>query len=255
MEFTWIQVVVVCTLVFFAGLVDAIAGGGGLISVPAYFFAGIPAHFALATNKFSSCIGTTFSTYRYIKHKRYHLQSALVSIISAFIGSWLGAHLVLAMDERVIKIVLVITLPVIGLFLMTRRGFKSDEDQRELSMKKVIPLSILSAFLIGAYDGFYGPGTGTLLILFHTGLIGFNLTTASGNAKIVNLTSNIAALITFLINGKVLFLIGIPAALCSIVGHWLGSGLAIKKGAKVIRPVFFLVFAGLMVKIALDLIL
>lgn len=252
MEITLIHIVMVCILIFFAGLVDAIAGGGGLISVPAYFFAGIPPHYALATNKFSSCIGTFFSTMRYIKHKRYHLKSAIVSVISAFIGSWMGAHLILMLDEKLIKVILVITLPVIGILLMTRKNFRQESSEGELSLNKIIILSVISAFLIGAYDGFYGPGTGTLLILFHTSLIGFNMTTASGNAKIINLTSNIAALITFLINGKVLFLIGIPAAICSIIGHVVGSGLAIKKGAKIIRPVFYLVFAGLMLKIGLD---
>ncbi|WP_105618390.1 TSUP family transporter [Vallitalea okinawensis] len=252
MDISWVQLGIICLLVFFAGLVDSIAGGGGLISVPAYFFAGIPAHFALGTNKFSAAVGTFLSTLRFIKNKRYHLQAALVSIVSAFIGSALGARLVLEMDERVIQIVLVITLPVIGIYLMTKRGF-GKEEKKNLPMAKVILLSILSAFLIGAYDGFYGPGTGTLLILFYTGFIGFDLTTASGNAKIVNLTSNIAALITFIIHGKVLFFIGIPAAICSMAGHWIGSGLAIKNGAKVIRPVFIAVFVGLMLKIVYDI--
>lgn len=255
MDISWVQLGIICLLVFFSGLVDSIAGGGGLISVPAYFFAGIPAHFALGTNKFSSAIGTSFSTFRFIKNKKYHLLAALVSIVSAFIGSALGARLVLELDERVIQIILVITLPIIGIYLMTRRGFGKEDTKKELPMAKVILLSILSAFLIGAYDGFYGPGTGTLLILFYTGFIGFDLTTASGNAKIVNLTSNIAALITFIIHGKVLFLIGLPAALCSMAGHWIGSGLAIKKGAKVIRPVFIAVFIGLMLKIVYDIVI
>ena len=103
------------------------------------------------------------------------------------------------------------------------------------------------------YDGFFGPGTGSFLILTYTAVIGFDLTTASGNAKIVNLASNVAALITFILGGKIVYLLGIPAAISGILGNWIGSGLAIKNGSKVIRPVFIGVISMLFLKVGYDL--
>jgi uncharacterized membrane protein YfcA len=115
-------------------------------------------------------------------------------------------------------------------------------------------LSLLIGFAIGAYDGFFGPGTGTFLMLAFTGLTGFSLATASGNAKVVNLASNIAALIAFAINGTVMLSIGIPAAISGMAGNWLGSGLAVKNKAKIIRPVFGLAVGLLFAKIVWDLL-
>lgn len=245
---------IICPLVFITGFVDAIAGGGGLISLPSYLFIGLPIHFAYGTNKFSSSFGTLFSTIRFIKNKQIHYMSAVSSVGGALVGSFLGARAALALDAVYLKYCLIILLPIIGVFILTRRSFGEKDSTVRLSNIKIIILSILSGLLIGAYDGFFGPGAGTFLILFYTGIIGFNLTTASGNAKLVNLSSNISALITFIIGGKVVFWIGIPAAFFGIAGNWIGSGLAIKKGAKIIRPVFIGVMVLLFVKIAFDLI-
>lgn len=253
MEITTNMLFIICPLVFLAGFVDSIAGGGGLISLPSYTFIGLPAHFVLGTNKFSSSFGTFFSTMRFMKNGKIHYKSAVASVISALLGSFLGAKAALALDEVYLKYVLIVLLPIIAIFILTRRGFGEEDKSFNLSSKKIISLSLLSGLLIGAYDGFFGPGTGTFLILMYTGVIGFNLTTASGNAKIVNLASNIAAVLTFIASGKVAYQIGIPAALCGILGNWIGSGLAIKRGAKVIRPVFISVIALLFIKIGVDL--
>lgn len=254
MNETVILLLKICPFIFLAGLVDSIAGGGGLISLPAYMFAGLPIHFAYGTNKFSSTFGTFFSTLRFVRSGKIHYISAVISAAAALFGSHWGAKAALALDEKYLKYCLVVLLPVIGVFVLTRRGFGEKETAAELSRIKVILLSFLSGLLIGAYDGFFGPGTGTFLILIYTGVIGFSLITASGNAKVVNLSSNIAALITFIIGGKVSFIVGIPAALFGILGNWIGSGLAIKNGAKVIKPVFIGVLALLFIKIVVDFI-
>lgn len=245
---------IICPLVFAAGFVDSIAGGGGLISLPAYTLAGLPMHFALATNKFSSTFGTFFSAMRFFKSGKIHLKSAVASVFSALLGSFLGAKLALALDEKYLKYCLVVLLPVIAVFIATRRGFGEKDSTLSLSDMKIIVLSVISGLVIGAYDGFFGPGTGTFLILMYTGVIGFNLTVSSGNAKLVNLASNVSALATFLIDGKVLFSIGIPAVLFGILGNWIGSGLAIKNGAKIIRPIFICVVFLLFLTILFDLI-
>jgi len=248
-------ILIVCPLIFLAGFIDSIAGGGGLISLPAYLFAGLPMHNAIATNKFSSTFGTAISTYRYIKSGSANLKSALASVVGALVGSYAGARLALALDEKYLQYFLIIALPVIAVFVLTRKNFGKDDTAFNLPPSKVVVFSVISGFVIGAYDGFFGPGTGTFLILAYTGIIGFNLKTASGNAKIVNLASNVAALITFIFSNKVMFQIGIPAALCGTLGNWLGSGLAIKKGSGVIKPFIIVVILLLFGKIFYDLIL
>lgn len=254
MHITFDMIIIVCLLTFTAGFVDSIAGGGGLISLPAYVAVGIPYHFALGTNKFSSSFGTLFSTIRFMKNRKIHYKSALTSAAAALLGSFMGAEIALLISQKYLKYCMVTLLPVIAIFILTRRNFGESDNAVNLTGKRIIALSVLSGLIIGAYDGFFGPGTGTFLILIYTGVLGFNLTTASGNAKVVNLASNISAVITFLANGKVVLAIGIPAALTGILGNWIGSGLAIKKGAKIIRPVLIGALALLLLKIASDLI-
>lgn len=244
---------ILCPLIFIAGFIDSIAGGGGLISLPSYILVGLPVHAAYGTNKFSSCCGTLFSAARYLKDGRIHLPSALSAAALALVGSFFGAKAALAMDEKFLQYCLIVLIPVIAVFVLTKRNFGESDRTAAISARRVILLSMLSGFFIGAYDGFFGPGTGTFLILIYTGVIGFDLTTASGNAKVVNLASNIAALITFFGSGVVRLELGIPAAFFGILGNWIGSGLAIRKGSRVIKPVFMLVITLLLVKIVTDI--
>lgn len=243
----------VCPLVFLAGIIDAVAGGGGLISLPAYLAAGLPPHIATATNKCSSTFGTLLSTIRFMKGKKIHYQSALSSAVAALIGSSLGATLNMSIDEKYLRYLLIIVLPVIAITVLFKKDFGEKSRVHEFSKIKILLLSVSAGFGIGVYDGFFGPGTGTFLLLIYTALIGFDLITASGNAKVVNLASNVAALITFTIGGKIVWHIGIPAAIFGIVGNWVGSGMALKSGRKVIRPMFFLALGLLMAKIIYDI--
>lgn len=254
MNITLQVILTVCPFIFLAGFLDSIAGGGGLISLPAYLFAGLPMHNAIATNKFSSTFGTAISAYRFIKSGNISLKSAFASVAGALAGSYTGARLALALEEKYLQYFLIIALPIIAVFVLTRKNFGKDETASDLPTSKVVAFSVISGFIIGAYDGFFGPGTGTFLILVYTGIIGFNLKTASGNAKIVNLASNVAALITFIFSNKVMFHVGFSAALCGILGNWLGSGLAIKKGSGVIKPFIIIVMILLFGKIVYDLI-
>ncbi|MDP4092964.1 MAG: TSUP family transporter [Bacillota bacterium] len=246
------MIITVCPLIFVAGFVDSIAGGGGLISLPAYLFAGLPVHYAYGTNKLSSTFGTMFSAFRFLKNGKIHLKSAVAAVISALFGSYLGAKAALALSDIYLRYFLIIMLPVAAVFIITRKKFGEENRISYLSGFKIFGLSLLIGLVMGVYDGFFGPGTGTFLILLFTGVIGFNLTVASGNAKLVNLASNIAALVTFSADSKVFFELGIPAAIFGIAGNWLGSGLAIKNGAKIIKPVLVVVIILLFAKILYD---
>lgn len=250
------MILVVCPLVFLAAFVDAIAGGGGLISLPAYLFTGMPTHMAYGSNKFSACIGSLFSAYRFLKSGTIYLKVAILSAIFALLGSFLGARLTLILSDYMLKVSMTILLPVIAIFILFKKKNTEDENRvEELSSIAVISLSAVIGLLIGTYDGFFGPGTGTFLILAYTSVMKFDFRTACGNARIVNLASNFAALVVYICAGKVLYLIAVPATCCSILGYWLGAGIAISKGAKFIRPVMLCVIAGLFIKIIWDMVI
>lgn len=243
---------IVCPLVFLAGFVDAIAGGGGLISLPAYMIAGIPIHHAIGTNKLSSATGTLVSTIRYCKQNHMDLVIGIPSIIVALIGSAFGANLALITSAVFLKGILIVILPIVAFYIL-RSNRKEKVSKWSLSRRTAIVLAVIVAFIIGMYDGFYGPGTGTLLLLFYTGVLKMSTLTASGNVKLVNLASNVAALTTYLIAGKVLLVLGLTASIFSIAGHYVGSGMVLKNGSKIVRPVILIVLVLLFIKVISEL--
>lgn len=270
----------VCLFVFIAGFMDSIAGGGGLISLPAYLMTGYPIHLMLGTNKSSSTFGTLVATFHYFKNGHIHIKTAIVSAVFAFMGSYMGASLSLRLDAKFLKLVVLILLPVVCIFISRNMGAKKKPNRNqhnqqyqlqhqevqieiavnvESNINNELPIAGLSnnqtttvinlnrhylllsgllGLMIGFYDGMLGPGTGTFLIIGYTAM-GFSMTTASGNAKLVNLFSNIAAFTRFFLSGNILWAIGIPAAFCGIAGNFIGSKLAIQKGERIIRPLIF----------------
>ena len=247
------MLLIICPLIFLSGFVDSIAGGGGLVSIPAYLIAGLPIHNAYGTNKFSACVGTIFSCFNYFKNGKMNIKVGLFGALAALPGSWLGTLLALQLSDRILQLCLIIILPLVAIFTLTNKAFKRSEEKSELSNGKIILVALLSGFFIGGYDGFFGPGTGMFLILIFASVLKIDLVEASGTTKVVNLASNLASMLTFLVEGKVLFAFAIPATICSIAGHLLGSKLAIKIGAKFVRPVIAIVAFGLCAKIVFDL--
>jgi len=247
----WV-VLLICFGVFFAGFVDAIGGGGGIIAVPVYLLAGLPTHFALGTNKLSSCIGTAASTFRFIKNGYADWKLALPSILLALYGAHLGTSLQLMLDERYLKYMLLIVLPIVAVVLFRQK--KMPEERGDISFRKQALIVWAASLIVGAYDGFYGPGTGTFLLLIFCSLAKMDVRTASGNVKLVNFSSNLGALFTSLMAGKVLLPIGLIAAVFSIAGHYIGAGLTIKNGSKIVRPVILVVLLLLAVKVIFELV-
>ena len=240
---------IVCPLVFLGGLIDAVAGGGGLITLPAYLIAGLPAHMASGTNKCGNAFGTFLSTGRFLKRGDVHIPSAVAGAVGALAGAWVGARLNLIMPEQMLYYVMLAVVPVMAVFLIFKRDFGQEDRSGELSRGQLMAMAAGIGLIIGGYDGFFGPGAGTFLMLAFTGLCRFDLLTASGNTKVANSASNLASLVTFAIAGKVMWAVGIPAALCGIAGNYLGSSLALKGGAKVIRPMFFVVLSLLLARL------
>lgn len=245
---------IVCPLVFLGGIVDAVAGGGGLITLPAYLLAGLPAHAASATNKCGSTFGTLLSTCRFFKQGQIHLPSALFGGAGALAGAWLGARLNLIMPERYLYYLMLIVVPIMALFLLFKGKFGEENGSQRFSSRKLNVMVLAIGVVLGAYDGFFGPGAGTFLMLAFTGICKFDLLTASGNTKAANAASNVASFITFALAGEVVWAVGLPAALCSIAGNYIGSSLALKNGARVIRPMFFVVLTLLIIRLLFDLV-
>ena len=249
MTLTPLMFIIVCPLLFIAGFVDAIGGCGGLISLPAYLLAGLPVHQAIATNKLSSACGTTLATLRFIKNGLVNWKLAIPTIAFAIIGSSIGANASMAMEESIMEKVLFVVLPVVAFVVLNKKLFRDNEESEIVINKKTLLIAVISSLAVGFYDGFYGPGTGTFLIIAFTVFAKLSMKSANAQAKVINLTTNLTSLSIFLMNGQVLFPLGIAAAVCNMAGGYLGAGLAMSKGSKITRPVIFIVLILLFLKI------
>ncbi len=249
MHIAWHMYLIVCPLCFFAGLVDSIAGGGGLISLPAYYFAGLPPQLAAGTNKLSASIGTAAATWRFFRTGHIALASALVAAALALPGATMGTLVFNSLTDKQALRMLVLALPVVAAVVLFRRG--TLHALCKLPKAAVLPLCGVIGLVIGFYDGLIGPGTGTFLILCFTLLLGMHPVDASGSAKVVNLASNVASLVTQITRGHVLYALGLPAAAFSMAGNLLGAHLAVRGGEGTVRRMLLGVLALLFVTLAL----
>jgi len=250
----WI-IALLCAGVFLASFMDAIAGGGGIISVPVYLmvFGGMPTYFVLGTNKFSAGIGTVFSTARFIRKGFVDWSLCIPAAILSMLGSISGTWLQHRTPDAVLKYLLLFILPVIAVVTLRGRSWP-DEVTETLSSARRRLIVCTAALLIGCYDGYYGPGTGTFLMLVFVRLARMDTRHAAGCAKVINLASNIGGICSALAAGYVLLGVGAAAAVFSVLGHWLGAGLAIKNGSRLVRPAVVAVLLLLTAKILTELL-
>lgn len=241
---------IILPLVFLAGFIDSIAGGGGLISLPAYYLIGLPPDMAAGTNKMSAFFGTAVATGRYAANRSIPWKEGLWALLGSVPFSFLGAELMKRMDARVIKLSVLIALPIVAAFVLLNKDALKPRDL--VGEKRRLPACFAIGALIGLYDGLVGPGTGTFLQLLFVSLIGMEALNAAGAARLVNLGSNVGALVSLVSQGKVLYSLALPAAAFGILGNYLGSNLAIKKGSKIIRALLIVVLGLLIAKMAYD---
>lgn len=247
------QYAVVFLLIGFSGFIDSIAGGGGLISIPTYLALGLPAELILGTNKCVSSTGTTFAVFRYIRNRTILWQTAVYAIAAALAGSAIGASLSGYLSRRIIFGILLVVIPL--LFYLQATYLKPGQSRPELTRGQTIRRALAAGFFIGGYDGIFGPGTGTFLLLAFMALLHLGPREASTNARIVNYASNLSAFVYFLIKGRIYWPVAGVAIVASICGNWLGSGLVVRDANKVVVPVFRLVLGLLMLKCGYDLFL
>ncbi len=232
-----------------AGTIDSIAGGGGLITLPSLLAIGLPPHIALGTNKFQSTFGSFTASYYYCKHGNVDIKDSLPGIIFTLIGTTIGAICVHLLSKGFLNYLIPILLfcIIIYTFLTPKLG----EMDRHPKLDR-IEFYILFGLLLGFYDGFFGPGTGSFWAMAFVIGLGFNLTKATGYTKVMNFTSNITSLFVFTISGNVVLLAGLVMGIGEIIGAKIGSGLVIKKGVKFIRPVFIIIVILTTLKLIYD---
>lgn len=229
-----------------AGFVDAIAGGGGMITVPALLAAGLPPVSALATNKMQSMVGTGMAVVTYWRRGFVALGSLVPAICLTFAGSLLGAFTVSSVDTSLLGIAVPVALIAIAVYFLFAPKLSDADKAARLPFGAFVPIM---GFAIGFYDGIFGPGTGSFFTIGFVLLFGLGLTRATGNTKALNFTSNLAALVIFIPGGHVVWPVAIVMALGQLIGGYIGARTGIRYGAKIIRPLVVVVSIALALKL------
>ena len=245
----------ICPLIFVGGVIDAIGGGGGLITLPAFMISGFPVHFAIGTNKVSSAMGTSIAVVKFMRDGYMPLKLSLLGIIFALLGSSLGASTALLISDYAFRILMLVILPVTAWYVFRSQDLlKEEHNHQDKITLRTFVVCVLVAFCLGFYDGFYGPGAGTFMLLLMAGAARLSVQKANGVAKAINFATNIAAIAVYFVNGKVILPVGIAAGLFSIAGNYIGARFFEKGGAKAVRPVIMIVLSLFFIRVVYDLI-
>lgn len=249
-DYLIIGILVLVFASFVAGFLDSVAGGAGLVLVPAFILTGMPPQLALGQEKFVSTLGTLSAIYNYFKNGKIIWKVVGYGIPTALIGAYVGGKVILAVDESLVGKIIFFMIPI-GLFFSFMPKKNNHNDEYEPSNKDIKIVLPIVCFIIGFYDGFFGPGTGSLLILSLHFVVHMPLIQSSATSKIFNFASNMGAFVAFAIAGKMAFLIGIPMVIGSIAGNYLGSHLTLKNGEKIIKPLIFTSIAILFISLGI----
>lgn len=244
----------VCPLLFLAGIIDGAVGGGGIIAFPAYIMTGMPIHFAYGCNKLQSFSGTLGALVKYRKNKLVDVHTAVISALAAVVGSLASTRLVLMLDDRVIRIVVFVLIPMVPIMLIFKQRINSGNVKKVKKNAHSMAVSIILGLAIGFYDGLFGPGSGTMSMILFAIFLNCDLRVGCGNGKVVVAASNLMALANYIISGKVIYVIAIPAAIFNTIGCAVGAELAIRFGKKIIMPFAALVLIFLFVQNLVKLI-
>lgn len=224
---------------FIAGLFDSVVGGGGVITLPTLLWTGMPPYLALGTNKLAGTFASSTSSFTYFRSKKLYFPLLKWMIPFTFIGSLIGADTVLNVNERYLKMIIFIAIVSITVITLWKRHLGKTNAFRGIRLG-VIVLAMCVAAVLGFYDGFVGPGTGSFLLFAFLSVFRFDFLEAAGNGRVLNFTSNVAALLLFAVRGKVVYTLGLPMGIAMMIGARVGSRIAVKRGARLIRPLFLI---------------
>ncbi|KMZ42610.1 MULTISPECIES: TSUP family transporter [Bacillales] len=253
MEMDLSTIVLLAVFGFVAAFIDSTVGGGGLISLPALLGLGMPPYLALGTNKLAGTISSATSSYTFIKSGKFDKKLMLILFPVSLVGAYFGAKTVLFVPQEFLKTLVVIMMALIFVYTLFNKRFGQDSNYKGLT-KFTLGIGIPFTFLIGFYDGFFGPGTGSFFVFLMVLLFGYDFVIAAGNGRILNLASNISALFVFTMEGKVVFMTGLIMGIAMLLGANLGAKMAIKTGVRYVRPLFLVVSITLIVKMVYELI-
>jgi len=246
-DYTLLTLLSLASLAFIAGFIDAVVGGGGLIQLPALLVAlpntSLPTIFG--TNKISALSGTSIAAFQYSKRIRFDLKLLLAISIGSFIASYFGAHIVSHINPVTLKPIILIILIAIAIYTFLKKDLGKIA-KKQLSLSRQMIFGAVIGLVIGFYDGFFGPGTGSFFVLAFVVVLGFEFIQASAYAKIVNCMTNISALIVFISQRNYILGIAVLMAIFNVAGSIVGSKMALKKGNGFIR-VFFLIIVTIMI--------
>lgn len=229
-----------------AGFVDAVAGGGGLIAVPALLSAGLPPVAALATNKAQSVVGTITAAWTYWRKGYVALKTLVPGIAATFVGSFIGAWTVKSIDTSALNVAVPVAVIAVALYFILSPSIKDIDRTARLKFALFVPAV---GFIIGFYDGIFGPGTGSFFMVCFVALFGLSAARASAHTKVLNVTSNLAALALFIAAGDVVWPVALVMAAGQVIGGYLGALTGIRFGARVIRPLVIVVSIALAIKL------
>ena len=249
MEFGLDIFLILFSVAFVAGLIDTIAGGGGLLTIPALLYVGIPPAAALATNKLQGTFGSFTAATYFIRKKMVNIKEMKLMIILTFVGSVLGGFALLQIDASILEQVIPILLIIIGFYFLFSPNIGSFDKEKRIS---IILFSFTLAFGVGFYDGFFGPATGSFFAIGFIALLGFNLTKATAHAKVLNFASNISSLCFFMFFGKIYWSIGLCMGVGQVCGALIGAKLVLKNGPKIIRPIIVIISFAISIKLFLS---
>ena len=245
--------ILLCLAAFAAGFIDAIVGGGGLIQTPMglVLMPNLPVSTVIGTLKIPAFSGTSFAAYQYLKKVDMNWRLLSIMMLLAFPSAFLGSTLLTYVSNDFMKPLLLVVLSFLVIYTYAKKNF-GQQIEKNLSAKAQIWNAIAISFVVGLYDGFIGPGTGSFLVVAFIAIMGFDFLHASANAKMVNLSTNFGSICLFILKGKIIWAIAIPMAACNALGGWLGAKLAINKGNSFIRIFFLVVVIGTLIRFAYD---
>jgi uncharacterized protein len=249
-NYFYLGLALLCLASFIAGYVDSIAGGGGLITMPAFLMLGFLPQNAMAQAKFVSGVGTMVAIKNFIKSKSIIWKIIPLGFIFALFGAFVGSKIILILSPKIVYYIILILMPFGLLTTLYKSRIKNQYTIKDFKYSSL--LVSITCFMVGFYDGFFGPGTGSILIICLYTINKVPLLNASATTKIINFASNLGAFITFTLAGKVAFLIGLPMVLASMLGNHLGSMHAIKTNGDVIKKVLVITVAIMFVTVALQ---
>jgi uncharacterized protein len=239
---------------FLAGFVDAIAGGGGLIQLPLLmmFFPANPVPLLFGTNKLASIAGTASAVWRYSRTIKMSRAIVVPGVISALIGSAIGAGSIHYLPSQVLKPMVFVLLIIVGAYTFLRPAFGKKEGR--VLASNIVPIaSAATGFALGFYDGFFGPGTGSFLIFIFVRVFGLDMLGASAVSKVINLATNLSAVLLFAFHGSIMWETGLVMAAANILGAQTGSHLALKHGNSFVRWIMLAAVSALTVKLGYDI--